>query len=232
LYSSYDSREFNLRQAEAASSRALELDPDLAEAHVARGMAVSQSKRFDEAKGEFERAIALDPKNFDALYWYGRNELSQGSFEHAISLFERATAIRPEDYSPGKFIAQALKSLGRHEEYLDASRKVLQLIEQQLELHPEDSRALIMGAALYAQLGDPEKASINAARAMAVDPEDPRVLYNVACTFSGSGRISDALDALERSVRNGWGDKSWLEHDSDFDPIRNEPRYLALVKSM
>ncbi|HEY8009924.1 MAG TPA: protein kinase [Rudaea sp.] len=232
LYSSYDSREFNLRQAEAASSRALELDPDLAEAHVARGMAVSQSKRFDEAKGEFERAIALDPKNFDALYWYGRNELSQGSFEHAISLFERATAIRPEDYSPGKFIAQALKSLGRDKECLDASRKVLQLIEQQLELHPEDSRALIMSAALYAQLGDPEKASNNAARAMAVDPEDPRVLYNVACTFSGSGRISDALDALERSVRNGWGDKAWLEHDSDFDPIRNEPRYIALVRSM
>ena len=232
LYSGYDAREFNLRQAEAASAKALELGPDLAEAHVARGMAVSMSKRFDEARGEFEQAIALDPKNFDALYWYGRNELSQGSFEHAINLFERATAIRPEDYSPGKFIAQALKTLGRHEECLDVSRKLVQLIEQHLELHPEDSRALIIGATLYAQLGQPEKAALSAARAMAVDPEDPRVLYNVACTFAGSGRIADALDALERSVRNGWGDKAWLEHDSDFDPIRNEPRYLALVRAM
>ena len=232
LYSGYDAREFNLRQAEVASAKALELGPGLAEAHVARGMAVSLSKRFDEAKGEFEQAIALDPKNFDALYWYGRNELSQGEFEHAISLFERATAIRPEDYSPGKFIAQSLKSLGRDEECLDVSRKLVPLIEQQLELHPEDSRALIVGAALYAQLGFPEKALANATRAMAVDPEDPRVLYNVACTFAGVGKIADALDALERSVRNGWGDKAWLEHDSDFDGIRNEPRYLALVRAM
>ena len=41
-----------------------------------------------------------------------------------------------------------------------------------------------------------------------------------------------ALDALERSVRNGWGDKAWVEHDSDFDAIRQEPRYLALVRAM
>ncbi|MGH8122118.1 MAG: TPR end-of-group domain-containing protein, partial [Rudaea sp.] len=232
LYSYFDAREFNLRQAEEASSKALELDPDLSEAHVARGMAVSLSKRFDEARGEFERAIALDPKSFDALYWYGRNELSQGNFEHAINLFERASAIRPQDYASCQYIPQALKSLGRDEECLDANRKLLPLIEQHLELNPEDSRALLVGALLFAKFGNHEKAATNAARAMAVDPEDPTVLYNVACTFAGLGRISEALDALERSVRNGYGNKAWLEHDSDFDPIRSEPRYLALVRTM
>ncbi|HEY8010059.1 MAG TPA: protein kinase [Rudaea sp.] len=232
LYSYFDAREFNLRQAEEASSKALELDPDLAEAHVARGLAVSLSKRFDEARGEFERAIALDPKSFDAFYWYGQSELSQGNFEHAINLFERASTNRPEDYTSRKFISQALKSLGRDQECLEVIRRLVPLIEQHLELNPEDSRAMMMGAAVYAQLGDPEKASINVARAMAVDPEDPHVLYNVACAFASLGRISDTLDALERSVRSGWGDKAWLEHDSDFDPIRSEPRYLALVRTM
>ncbi len=232
IYSMFDAREFNLRQAETASSKALELDPDLSEAHVARGMAVSLSKRFDEARGEFERAIALDPKSFDALFWYGRNELSQGNFEHAINLFGRATAIRPEDYGPGQYIPQALKSLGRDQERLVASRKLLQLLEQHLELHPEDSRALLIAASFYAQLGNPEKASTHIARGMAVDPEDPIVLYNVACTFVDLGRIPEALDALERSVRSGYGNKAWLEHDGDLDPIRNEPRYLALVRAM
>ena len=232
LYNAFDARESNLRQAEEASSKALEIDPELAEAHVARGLALSLSKRFDEARGEFERAIALDPKSFDAFYWYGQRELSQGNFEHAINLFERASTIRPEDYTSRKFISQALKSLGRDQESIEVSRRVVPVMEQHIELHPEDSRALIIGAAVYAQLGNPEKASIYAARAMAIDPEDPNVLYNVACAFAGLGRNSDALDALERSVRSGWGNKAWVEHDSDFDGIRNEPRYLALVGSM
>jgi hypothetical protein len=33
-------------------------------------------------------------------------------------------------------------------------------------------------------------------------------------------------------VSKGWGDKAWLEHDSDLDSIRSEPRYLALLKAM
>jgi tetratricopeptide (TPR) repeat protein len=232
IYGMFDAREFNLRQADIASNRALELEPDLAEAHVARGLAVSLSERFDEARGEFEHAIALDPKSFDALFWYGRNELSQGNFERAINLFERASAIRPEGYAAVQYIPQALKSLGRDEECLDANRKLLQLVEQHLERNPEDSRALLIGAGLYAMFGNPEKASTGAARAIAVDPEDPVVLYNVACTFVALGRISDALDALERSVRSGYGNKAWLEHDSDLDLIRNEPRYLALIRAM
>ena len=66
-YTYFDTRESNLREAEIASSRALELEPELAEAHVARGLAVSLSKRFDEAEKEFEQAMHLDPKLFDAV---------------------------------------------------------------------------------------------------------------------------------------------------------------------
>ena len=232
LYSAYDAREFNLRQAEAASNTALELQPDLAEAHLSRGMAVSLSKRFDEARQEFERAIALDPKSYEALYWYGRNELSQGEYEHAITLLERAALVRPEDYLAGNFVGQALRSLGRDAEAMDVCRRQAVLVEQHLDLHPEDSRALIIAAGIYARMGEAERGAAYAQRAMAVDPEDPRVLYNIACAFSCSGRIPEALDALERSVRNGWGDKAWVEHDSDFDAIRQEPRYQALVRAM
>jgi adenylate cyclase len=232
VYGRFDARDFNLRQAEAASSKALELDPDLAEAHLARGMAVSLSKRFDEARAEFERAIALDPKNFDALIWYGRNEFSHGLYEHAIQLFERASGVQPENYLPGKFIAQSLRSLGREADAIEVTRRYIVLVERYLDMHPEDSRALMTAAALYATVDDPTRASEFASRAMAVDPDDPRMLYNAACMLSCSDKIPEALDALERSVANGWGDKSWLEHDSDLDPLREEPRYKALVAAM
>src|SRR5687767_2115780 len=102
LYTYFDAREFNLRQADKASSRALELEPDLAEAHVAKGLAVSLSKRFDEAEEECETALRLDPKHSQAAYWLARARLSQGSYEEAVKLFERAAALRPEDYEIGR----------------------------------------------------------------------------------------------------------------------------------
>jgi len=78
LYTYFDAREFNLRQADIASIRALELEPELAEAHVARGLAISMSKRHEEAQVEFETAMRLDPKLFEAAYWFARSRSSQG----------------------------------------------------------------------------------------------------------------------------------------------------------
>lgn len=62
LYTNWDARESNLRQADIASTRALELEPGLAEAHVARGIALSLTKQFQEADQEFETALRLNPK--------------------------------------------------------------------------------------------------------------------------------------------------------------------------
>src|SRR5687768_3300833 len=111
LYTYFDAREFNLRQADTASRKALDLEPELAEAHVARGLAVSLSKGFDEAEKEFEVAMKLDPKLFEGPYWYGRAMLSAGRYQDAVRLLERASTLRPEDYQAPGFLAQAYNSL-------------------------------------------------------------------------------------------------------------------------
>src|SRR5688500_10535631 len=116
LYTYFDAREFNLRQAMTAATRALELEPELAEAHVARALAVSLSKRWDEAEVEFETALRLDPKLFDAVKSYARSCLAQGKFEAAVRLFERGGVLHPEDYETPGFIGQALAGLGKKEE--------------------------------------------------------------------------------------------------------------------
>ena len=232
LYTYCDSRPANLREADAASKKALELEGDLAEAHVARGLAVSLGNRFEEAEQEFEIAMRLDPKLFDAVYWYARSRLSQGRFEEAIKLLERAALLRPEDFQTPGFLAQALTSLGRHEEAAAVLKRHMKLVQEHLELYPDDPRACVLGAIAAASVHENELALFYVDKAITSDPEDPMLLYNVACTYAMLGRVGDSLDALEKAVGLGWGDKGWLEHDSDLDPIRTDPRYEALIKAM
>jgi hypothetical protein len=67
---------------------------------------------------------------------------------------------------------------------------------------------------------------------MSIDPEDPMLLYNVACTYAQLGKTEESLAALDSAVEKGWGDKNWIEHDSDLDPLRSNPRFQAIVSSM
>jgi serine/threonine protein kinase/Tfp pilus assembly protein PilF len=232
LYTYFDAREFNLRQADIASSKALELEPELAEAHVARGLAVSLSKRFDEAEAEFETALKLDPKLFEAAYWFARARLSQGRYEEAAKLMERAVAIRPEENQTWGFLGQALTGLGKIDEAAAAYRRQVKLIDEHLELNPDDPRACILAAVANAIIGDKDRAVQFAQQAMLVDPDDPMLLYNVACTYAQLGMPDEALSALESSVEKGWGDRNWIEHDSDLESIRTSPRYRAIVQAM
>jgi serine/threonine protein kinase/Flp pilus assembly protein TadD len=232
LYTYFDAREFNLRQAEIASNKALDLEPELAEAHVARGLAVSLSKRFDEAEKEFEKALQLDPKLFEAAYWFARARLSQGRYEEAAKLMERAALLRPEENQTWGFLGQALAGMGKNDEAAAAYRRQVKLIDEHLALNPDDPRACILGAVANAIIGDKERAVEFAKQAMQVDPDDPMLLYNVACTYAQLGMSDDALNALEHAVEKGWGDKNWIEHDTDLDSIRDTSRYKAIVQAM
>jgi adenylate cyclase len=122
------------------------------------------------------------------------------------------------------------RSLGRDNDCKAAARKVLEIAERDLVLHPEDSRPAIMGANALLRLGEKERAKDWAARAQAIEDEDPVSVYNVACIYSLLGEPEPAFDLLERAITNRrpfW--KDWIANDSDLDVIRNHPRYAQLT---
>jgi tetratricopeptide (TPR) repeat protein len=116
--------------------------------------------------------------------------------------------------------------------YHSATRRAARQIQQRLDLNPDDARACNLGAGIHATLGDSAKALEYAERSLAIDPEDPMLLYNVACTYSNLGEIDDALSCLERAVDKGFGHKEWIDHDSDLNPLRDSPRFKAIAQAM
>jgi non-specific serine/threonine protein kinase len=232
LYTYWHASNNTLEQADGASRKALELDPESAEAHASRGLALSLRKDYEDAAREFEAAIRLDPKLFEAYYFYARARFAQGKLEEAAELYEQACRVNPDDYQAPALLASTYGGLGKKAETVAARHRALKIIEKHLELHPDDARALYLGAAGLCQIGDRQRALEWTRRALAIEPDDPGVLYNVACCYSLLARPEEAIECLERAINNGFGFKQWIENDSDLDPIRGHPRFQALLKRL
>jgi len=213
----------------ATSSKALELDNNLAEAHSSRAIALSAAQQIEEAQAEFETAIAVDPNSFEAHFFFARLNFQQGKIERAAAEYQRAAEIKPGDYQCACLLSQIYLSLGREQESKEAARRGVELAERELTAHPEDSRPAQLGAGVLVRLGEIDRAREWLARAVAIDPDDTNTQYNAACTYAQLGDIEVALDLLERTLpKLGPGGRNWAKHDSDFEPLRNHPRFQQL----
>jgi adenylate cyclase len=213
------------------SAKALALESGLAEAHASQALALSLEQRYSEAMAEFEKAIALDPNSFEGYYFYARACFAEGKLERAAVLFERAAEIKPDDYQSVCLLIQIYRSLGRDGEKESAARKGIERAERELTLHPDNPRPAYLGAAALVTLGQNDRAKEWLARTLAIDPDDILTQYNAACIYSRLGEIDLAFDLLERLLPHANHEtKAWIKHDSDFDPLRDHPRYQKTLE--
>ena len=232
LFMYSEKKQENIERSVAASKRAIELDSELAEAHAARGLAVSLSMQYDEAEKEFDKAIRLNPKLYEAYYFYARTCRQQGKIEKATLLFEKAGELRPEDYQAAVFLASAYKKLNLPAKAETAALRAIELVEKHLRLNPDDARAWCLGGCKLMALGKVEKAIEWAKRAHAIEPDDPGVLYNAACIYSLAGKIEKALECFEKGIDSGFASLEWINNDLDLDPIRDHPRFQKALKKL
>jgi non-specific serine/threonine protein kinase len=231
-YMYWDGSEENIQEAEQASQKALELAPDFAEAHVSHGLAVSLKGRFDEAEKDFQEAIKLNPDLFEAYYFYGRSSFAEGKLERAEELFLKAAEVRPEDYQVVALLAVVYRGLGQKEKMTASNQRLLMLTDNLLKRNPSDVRAIYFRSGALAGLGRRKDSLEWAKRALDMEPDDPAVLYNVACTYVTLAEFDDAIGLLERAVEIGFSHLEWIENDADLDPIRDQPRFKQLVDKL
>ena len=219
-------------KANEASIRAVELDSDSAEAHAARGMALSLNKQYDDAEREFETAILLNPELFEAYYLYARDCFAQGKAEKAARLFAKASEVNPADYQAPRLLSIVYRDLGLNADATEANLKTVRAAEKHLELHPDDARALNLGACALADLKENERAVSWAERALESDRGEPAVLYNVACMYAQLNDKDRAIELLTEAIDQGYGHRSWLENDGDLKSLRGDDRFKALLERL
>jgi adenylate cyclase len=230
LYRYAEATHENAARAVEASKKAIELDPDSAEAHASRGLSLFISEEYEAAQQEFQEAIRLNPRLWEAHYYSGLACSSRGDFGAAIGHYQNAMAVNPADYQAPLFKAQAFASLGRKHDEMKVRVAALGVLERHLAMNPHDTRALYVCAQNLCCVGEFDKGRELAERALGQDSDEPVVLYNVACFYAHAGDKERSLDLLEEAVEKGWGDKAWLETDSDLDSLRSLPRFQALLK--
>jgi non-specific serine/threonine protein kinase len=214
-----------------ACDRALALDPHSAEILAARARIYYAQKEYDQAI-HFARMAIERKADCDGSYnILGRALFASDRAEEAAALTDRALEANGDDYNTYIPFQNALARLGKKEAVLELRRKVVVVLERQLELVPEDVRARILLAAHCAELGRPDDAIRHLQTAVALRPGDSNVLYNAACTYGLLGRKAEALDTIKKAFEAGYGNREWAARDSDLAILRDDAEFQRLVKS-
>ncbi len=229
--------------ARSATLRAIELDPQLAEAHAAMAhVLMFYDLAWATSEQEFQRAIELDPNNVDAHVYYATLLEVLGRYPEAIAEGKRALELDPVSVMVNSEYGRVLFRARRYEESIRQYQRTL-------ELDPQDSVTLFRLADAYIEKGRLQDAlSIatpgrpQAARVYALlgRREEARRMLSTAAP---SGRLDEALAYFAMGDRDrgfavltqAFDDRRYVNLvacDPRWDIVRDDPRFHALINRL
>jgi tetratricopeptide (TPR) repeat protein len=244
----------------------LRLEPDLAEAHYARGMILWGPRNhfaFEFAVREYRRAIELNPNLDDAHHQLGVLYLHVGLLDKAVTELEKTLALDPGNRFAEHRIGVALVDQGRYEEGLRALRAVppsfnpslwyyhvawvllylgrdgeaSTLIDEYLLKYPEDRGGVVTSirAILRAKRGDVQGAEHDIAIAKARGAgyvHFHHTEYNIASAYALMRQPRAAIHWLERAADDGWPCYPYFARDPNLDNIRADPAFITFLMAL
>jgi len=220
-----------IEKGRTACDRALAIDPNLPEALVARGGIFYAQQRYDESIEYVRLAIARKPDCEGAYNILGRSLFASGRFQEAAAVADAAIKANSDDYNMYIPYMNALERLGDMQAVMRFREREVRVLEQQLELVPEDVRARVLLASDYAYLGREEDAVRHLQMAVTLRPNDPMILYNAACTYGVLGRKAETLEALKRAKEAGYSNVDWIRKDPDLACVQDTSEFKELFGS-
>jgi serine/threonine protein kinase/Flp pilus assembly protein TadD len=213
----------------AACERGLALQPNLPELLVARARLAFSEKRYEEAIRHAEEAIQRKPDCEGVYDVLGRALFASGQSDKAADLVDRAVAVNGDDYNIFPPYLNSLRTMGRLAEAGVHEDRWVEVLQRQIELVPEDVRARIFLANLYATRKNTAQAVRELELAVTMRPKDSNILYNAACTYGIMGQKLDALALLKRAREAGHSNLVWALRDPDLACLHDDPEFQRLV---
>ncbi len=112
---------------------------------------------------------------------------------------------------------------------LSRFREAIEPLEQVVRDDRTNTAALLALGWCYKRMGELDRAIDALTRARRIDPEDPIIVYNLACYWSLARNKSLALRFLGQALDLDGNLRSLIPDESDFDPIRRDPDFQILV---
>jgi adenylate cyclase len=215
------------------AERALALDPNLAEAHAVKARILSQYGRHEEAAAELDVALRLDPESYEVNRAAAYLRFRQQRLEEAIRHYEKALSLMETDLNSGSMLLTCYTAVGNVEAARRVAKITLSRTEKTLAQDPNNGTAMAYGAIALATLGEAERAKDWISRALLIDPENMNARYNFACSLTNYLKEPEAALELLGPVFETMA-IAWLNHakaDPDLDPLRQDPRFKAMVAS-
>jgi adenylate cyclase len=213
-----------------AADRALALDPDLAEAHAVRAWHLLEQGQQENAGQEIATALRLDPESWEVNKVAGKVLFIQGRLKEAAACYQKAAELMDMDYHAAGMVESCYKGMGDADARAGAARITLSRVEKALESNPRDASAIANGAISLAISGEPERSREWAERALALEPENYILRYNIACTFVELGDRDRALDLIGDSLSHlGKDHIRHTQADPDIAVVRDHPRFARMI---
>jgi serine/threonine protein kinase/Tfp pilus assembly protein PilF len=248
-------------RARVAARKALEIDEDLAEAHTTLAFADMFEWNWEAAERGFKRAIELNPSYATARHWYGLYLSWTGLHDEALAQIRRARELDPLSLAIDNAVGNILFWARRFDEAIDHNLQTLEVDENYERGHrslgfayllkglhekalsefmwlvdhsgvPEDYTA---AAIAYAKMGKTDEVQEILSYLFNMDENAKlrrSISYELAHVYVALGEFDTAFDYLNRALEENSGEMVHLNVGPLFDPLREDPRFEALLDLM